>query len=112
MAAVVVEPATGPKDFGVLTPDDGSEIDGGHGNTDNRAFGDRQGVHQFSGCCADRFRKRQHIVFEGLHVKDKVSTQLSKSVMTADVQHALIQGPARGHERFRVRRHRDKEERS
>ena len=70
MAAVVVEPATGPKDFGVLSPDGGGKVDGGHWDTDNGAFCDRQGVHQFSGCCADRFRERQHIVFEGLHIKD------------------------------------------
>ena len=110
MAPVVVKPAAGPKDFGVLAPDGGGEVDGGDGDTYNRAFGDCEGVDQFSGCCADRFRERQHIVFEGLHVKDEESTQLSKSAMTVDVQHALIQVPARGHGEFRAPQHQDRED--
>ena len=110
MAAVVVEPAAGPKDFGVLAPDGGCEVDGGHGDSDNRAFGDCQGADEFSGCCADRFRERQHVVLEDLHIKEEESAQRSGSTMTADGPYALCQRSARGPGGFRARRRRDRED--
>ena len=109
--AIVVEPAAGPKDFGVLAPDGSGEVDGGHRDNNKRAFGDRQGIDQFSGCCVDRFRERQHIIFKGLHIKDE-SARLSRSTMTAGVLYALFHASARGHGGSHARRHRDREKHS
>ena len=78
LAMRVLEPSGWPEHFRVRTPHRGGAVHGFHRDSHQGVFRDCQAVDQFAGFRADRFRERDHIIFNSLyryHIHRESSTR-------------------------------------